>query len=131
VMRKPNPVLGVLGGCIMATLFSGMAVMAYAIGDGQAFDRLGVSLGSTLALYFAGGIVGGLLVGLLFPLTTWRWGSVVVGILAALPVYLGANLLIGLEDVMVGIFLATIVGGAVGYQVWSPYQTSSADESEG
>jgi hypothetical protein len=127
--RKANLVLGALAGVMVAVLISLVAVMMYVLRGPQMFERLGISLTSTIALYFAGGIIGGSLVGLLLPLATWRWGAVLVGIIAAMPVYLGAGVLLG-EDLSIGIFLAIIVGGVVGYLTWSPVRSAASNGDE-
>ena len=127
--RKANLVLGALAGVMVAVLISLVAVMMYVLRGPQMFERLGISLTSTIALYFVGGIIGGSLVGLLLPLATWRWGAVLVGIIAAMPVYLGAGVLLG-EDLSIGIFLAIIVGGVVGYLTWSPVRSAASNGDE-
>jgi len=66
-------------------------------------------------------------VGLLLPLTAWRWGAAVVGAVAAAPLYVGAGFLLGHSDVLTGVVLATVIGGAVGYRLWEPLASGEAD----
>jgi hypothetical protein len=118
--------LGILGGLVVGLLFSLYAVVIYAISPGT-FDRLGISLGATVSLYLLGGVVGGTICGLLLPLTKYRSGATVLGAITALPVYLGAGVLLG-GSLSTGVLLAAIVGGAVGYRVWEPpAETDSAN----
>lgn len=120
--RRPQPILGVFGGIAMAVLMSLAALAIAAIGGSRGFEKLGVSVGAVIGTYFAGGILGGLTVGALMPLATWRWGAAILGILGALPVYLGAGMLLGLSDHSSGLLVTTIVGGGVGYEAWTPLE---------
>jgi hypothetical protein len=104
----------------MATVTSLVAVAIYAIRGPDTFARLGVTLTSTVSLYLIAGVIGGALVGTLLPMTVWRWGAAVVGILAAVPLYVGVAVLLGQSDVFSGLVAAVLVGGVVGYGLWSP-----------
>lgn len=109
-----------MGGIIVAALLSLVAVMVYGIRGPDVFERLGVSLPAVVTLYFLAGIIGGAVVGLLLPLTTWRLGASLVGAVAASPLYVGAGLLLGHSDLVGGLVLAVLVGGGVGYGLWEP-----------
>lgn len=128
--RKASPLLGVIAGIFIATLFSVWAVAVYLVSGGGAFERLGISFGATISIYFAGGIVGGLVVGLIWPLTRWWWGAAVVGVVGALPVYLMASVALD-GDFLGGTILAIVVGGIVGLRSWSPPPISHSRGSEG
>jgi amino acid transporter len=104
----------------MATVTSVVAVVIYAVRGPDTFARLGVTLASTVSLYLIAGVVGGALVGVLLPVTVWRWGAAAVGILAAVPLYVGVAVVLGQSDLLSGLIAAVLVGGVVGYGLWSP-----------
>lgn len=120
VRRKPNPILGVILGVAGAMVLSFIVLVIYGVRGPDTFDRLGISLGSAIGLYFVAGIIGGALLGLLLPLTVWRMGAAFVGIMVAIPLYFGAGILLGDFDFYTGIILSVIVGGIVGYGLWLP-----------
>jgi hypothetical protein len=64
-------------------------------------------------------------------LTVERSGAVVVGVIAALPVYVGAGFLLGHEDYYTGIVVAVLAGGASGYLWWEPPPASASDAEAG
>jgi hypothetical protein len=45
----------------------------YALNGAQLFEDHDTTFGGVVAVYFGGGLVGGAVVGLLRPLTCWRW----------------------------------------------------------
>jgi hypothetical protein len=118
--RRPNLAVGVLAGLAMAAITSLAAVVVYRVRGPAAFEAFGTTLTSAVALYFAAGIGGGAVVGLLLPLTAWRAGAALVGALAATPLYLGVAALMLPSDLWSGAIAATLVGGIVGYGLWSP-----------
>jgi hypothetical protein len=78
-------------------------------------------------LYFAAGILGGIVVGLLRPLTKYMPGSVSVGMIVGTIVYATmGTLAIGMENekflswinVSTSIICGVLVGGPVGYKFW-------------
>lgn len=81
-------------------------------------ERLDLTFATMVMFYLMAGGAAGLLVGGLFPLTAWRWGAVVVGSIAAVPVYAGAGVMMGDLNLVLDLLLAAIVGGAVGYGWW-------------
>jgi hypothetical protein len=82
--------LGTVFGLAIALVFSLMAAARYAIGGAQSFERtLGIELGKLTGIYFAGGLAGGLIIGLLRPLRASPWGSFVLGFFAGLPLAFG------------------------------------------
>lgn len=118
--RKPRPLLGCVLGLFGGVFLSLLALIIYGIRGPGVFDRLGVSLGSALALYMVAGSLGGTMLGIMLPLTVERWGAVLTGIVAAVPLYLGASILLGHEDLYSGAIAAIIVGGVVGFASWEP-----------
>lgn len=121
---KAKLLLGVLWGLAAALITSVVAVAQYMITDGRAFDTHGITLGKVIALYFIGGIVGGAIVGLLLPLTKWRLGASVVGMVALAPFYIGIALALGHKDIYSGLIAAVAIGGVAGYGISSGSEKS-------
>lgn len=118
--------VNLLGGLVMGLVFSvilsvGVGVL-YWIGGPTTSHDTGWPLPSLIGLYVFGGVTGGLLLGLMLPLTTWRWGAVLVGMIVATPVYLAVGLIEYEDpiDIVAGLIVAGVVGGCVGYGLWSP-----------
>jgi hypothetical protein len=106
-------------GLSMALILSVVPLVIFVIRGSAPFDRLGTTIGSTIALYLAAGLVGGLIFGLLLPLTVFRAGASFVGMLAAVPIYIGAAILTE-SSISSGLIAAAFVGAIVGYRLWSP-----------
>ena len=49
------------------------------------FPRLGMSLGTVVAVYYSGALIVGLIIGLLRPATKTAFGAMAVGVIAGLP----------------------------------------------
>jgi EamA domain-containing membrane protein RarD len=123
--RRRNVSLGVATGVVYALLYSGIAALYYLFSGEQRQGGEGIGLSMVIAVYFAGGITGGALVGFLWPSTRSRTGAVLVGILGFIPVCLGGALL--LEDpfrdssaIAAALILAIILGTWSGLFFWSP-----------
>jgi hypothetical protein len=89
------------------------------------FDDLDTTYSATVALYFGGGAIGGLLIGPLLPLHRWPWGSALLGMLGVFPLYFGVELTKSppsdawtFDNVLSSAFAAFLVGGAVGIWSW-------------
>ena len=89
------------------------------------FDDLDTTYGATAALYYAGGLVGGTLVGLFLPIGRSLWGAALLGILGVFPFYLGVALTksrranpLTPENIGGSALLAFLTGGAVGVWIW-------------
>lgn len=116
---------GVGYGLIFAVLFSLIVIVQYLLaGPGVAASR-GIPVVAAIGAYFGGGIIGGVLLGLLRPLTRWRLGSAVVGIITCLPLSVAFALAFegrpsnwSVEMVAAGIIVAVLIGGMSGYQWW-------------
>lgn len=107
----------------MATAFSLVATVPYLLNGANLVPKYG-SFIEVAALYYGGGLLGGVVVGVAWPLTRWQDGAAVVGALAALPFYLGGIFLLGkVHDpvyLITGIALAGLIGGKVGRDSWEP-----------
>jgi hypothetical protein len=80
---------GAGGGVGLAMLYSIYAVVVAHTSGPQAFAKDGVTLETVVLTYLAGGIVGGAIVGALFPLRRSFVGAVVVGFVAVVPFIMG------------------------------------------
>ena len=77
---------------MMAAYYSLIAFIIYLARGSQPFEDLGATVGGTFAAYWAGGLLGGFLLGLAFPLARNTIGSIGVGILVAVPAFAGISL---------------------------------------
>ncbi len=125
--RHPNVGLGILGGLFFAVCYSIIALVLYVGRGGSAVEEHGVSLGVLILAYFIGGVAGGALVGLLWPLTVSRIGFIGVSIIGALPMCLGMSFLVenpfatgDFTSLVGGAILAVILGAWAGVVFWSP-----------
>ena len=80
-----NVVWGLYWGSCGAVLYSFVAVLVHLAGwpTGRA------SLLATIGAYFLGGAIGGVVLGMLRPITRFGWGAAVTGAIVAVPVWVG------------------------------------------
>ncbi len=124
--RLGSHVLMGLGlGLAIATGFAIWITFLRLSAGARPFDRLDTTYSATVALYYAGGSVGGLVIGLLWPLRRWPWGSALLGMLGVFPLYFGVELTKSrpseawtVDNLATSAFLAFLVGGALGIWVW-------------
>ena len=106
------------GGAFGAAL-SIWAALVYLIGGRTAFAEKGVSLAGLVALYLLNGVAGGVLVGLVRPLTRSLPGMILTAMLVAVPVAVAIRLMAsGLEPLtrvdLEGMAIIIVCGGAAG-----------------
>jgi len=84
----------------------------------------GATYGKTLINYYAGFVIGGLLIGLLLPIRRHAWGSMLLGFLFVLPVY-SAFIVFGSSsnrldrvDTLGALIISAVAGGGLGLWVW-------------
>lgn len=126
--RHRNVPAGALVGLLFGLVYSVIAVVLFlARGQGAFEYQAGVSLLILMGVYMVGGVLGGAVVGLLLPWTNNRWGAVVVGMIAAVPVVTGVAIAMdgmpsGWSDASLGSLILTsvLLGGAGGYMFWTP-----------
>ncbi|MDB4907103.1 MAG: hypothetical protein JWO05_1887 [Gemmatimonadetes bacterium] len=75
---EKNVSVAILGGALLATVYSAYAVFVFATGM-TASSELGVSLGQILFCYYAAGLLGGTVIGLLQPLGASLLGTIFLG----------------------------------------------------
>ena len=97
--------------------------------------RYGVTPLAIAAMYFATGIMGGIIVALAYPMKRWFLGAFAVGTLAATPAYVVAGLMLRDKSDpaslpwVLGAVLALFVGGGVGTQIWSEEHGGASRET--
>ena len=79
-------VWGARWGAALALVFALYAIVLYAVSAASGRQLSPPSLGEVVSIYFAGGVAGGSMVGLVLPLARRKVGSALVGFLAILPV---------------------------------------------
>ena len=79
-------------GILMATGYTLVAIGIYLARGSHPFEANEVTLPKLVGAYYLGGIMGGAVVGFLWPLLKWRIGATIVGILAAFPAWMGITL---------------------------------------
>ena len=116
---------GVGLGFFVATALSLWATVLLLASGSKPFDSHDTSYGAVIGLYYAGGIIGGLIIGLAWPLRRYLFGAALLGILGVFPLYLGAGFLLSppaqwltLDNVVTAAFLALLVGSPVGMATW-------------
>jgi hypothetical protein len=124
-LLQRNLVKGVGLGLFLATGFSAWVTFLRLAFGTEAFDRLHTTYGAVVRLYYTGGLSGGILLGLLWPLRRWPLGSVLLGIIGVFPVYYGAFLLespraewFTFNNFTPALLLAFLVGSPVGLLYW-------------
>jgi magnesium-transporting ATPase (P-type) len=122
---RNNVLKGVGLGLVVATGFTVWITFLRLTAGTAPFERLDTTYAATVELYYAGGLVGGTMVGLLLPLRRSPWGSALLGMLGVFPLYFGVALTnskrsqaFTLENVGQSAVLAFLVGGAVGVWTW-------------
>ena len=80
---------GVGLGLAFAAAYSLYVAVLYLAEGSQPFDRLHTSLQKVIAIYVIGGVASGAVVGMMRPYLRLRLVAIIVGILAALVVFLG------------------------------------------
>ena len=111
-------------GLMMAGGFSLFLVRALLTSGNRPLPRYGLTPLEIVAEYFLAGALGGGLIAVLYPIRRWFLGAFALGVLAALPAYLGFALLMKSDEPwsvawIIGGICAFFVGGGVGTQISS------------
>jgi hypothetical protein len=125
VKTLSNLAWGLKWGLWFALFFSLVACLMAALTGGEILERQGLSLPATIAFYVGGGCLGGAVVGLLRPLTAWKLGASLVGIVTMVPISLIlGSLLYGpldqwdLNSRMGMAMFSVLLGGLGGHTLW-------------
>ena len=78
---------GVLYGIGLATMFSLFAILAWMFKTPEQLGRLHASLLQVVGSYFVGGVTGGAIIGVAFPLTRWAAPAVILGTVGTFPFF--------------------------------------------
>lgn len=117
--NKPQVWFGVSSGLLAGTILSFLFMLTRLTGAGAEGLLPGVGVWEQFGLFLSGGVLGGLLFGLAFPLSRWRAGRGVLGMVAVTPYFLGQWWLLGAPrdgGAAFGLVIAIVlVGGAIGY----------------
>ena len=111
-------------GLFMGVGFCIFLIPSVLTGGNRPLQRYGLTPLQIAAVYLASGILGGALIALLYPLKRWFLGAFLLGMLAALPAYLGLALLMRGHDPLpvtltIGFVASFFVGGGLGTQISS------------
>jgi len=110
-----------LTGVFIGGLFSFRALVGIGA-SGLAHQPLPAPIPVLLALYPVCGGVGGLLAALTWPLVRWFGGAFIVGVVAVLPMVVGAELIVEHapidEALGTGAVIALLIGGFAGAAEW-------------
>lgn len=108
---------GVFAGLGLAAFYTAIALAIYLIEGARPFDAYGVTVGRVILGYWVAGVVGGFLIGLGAPLVRNTFGSIVLGILVAIPTFAVITVASGDLDwgaaIVLGVFFGTVGGVAV------------------
>jgi hypothetical protein len=115
---------GTIGGLVLFVI----AWVAYGTGDSASLESAYGDLGGLGRVYVGGGALGGVLAGVLLPAVRSRLSAVVVGAIAAQPLFLG--FWVGLNgpaqtwhtaDAAVGVVLGLLTGGIGGWKFYGEF----------
>lgn len=81
-----NIISGIRTGLLLGGIFSVWAAIVFLLNGGKSIERYnGVTFPEVAGAYLVGGLLGGALVGALYPLVRYKVGAFLVGITAAFP----------------------------------------------
>jgi hypothetical protein len=79
-------------GAAMATLYMLYVLVLFVFRGNAPFEAIGASVGALILAYYAGGLLAGAAAGLLWPLTRYRTGAIVVAIPCTWVVVVGISM---------------------------------------
>lgn len=103
-----------------ALVYSLVAGALFKFRDPAQMERVRVSLPQTVASYWAGAVLGGVLVGILLPLARWTIGAFVLGTIATLPFFMLVSLVIAADapwfpdQLVMALIASLLIGGSLG-----------------
>lgn len=128
---------GATVGLVIATCFSVVATVMRMLLGARAFDRIGLSWGLLVLVYFGALGIGGGVYGALLPLRRHIAGAGLLGFMLVFPMYLSLSVLIGLAlkliptvavGLVIGALLSAFVGVPLGISLWMDDQKSANAE---
>ena len=136
-MKKPlraNVAWGISWGLFAAAFYALLATVLWAAHDRHEFRGLG--LGALILLYFTGGTLGGLLLGVLRPLITSRGRGAIVGMIITTPMAWAVAMAVygPLWEMeiggLIGLHIAPVLlGGYAGWDFWPALRDDPSEQS--
>lgn len=120
---------GALWGLLFGVIYVVILMILFVLQGPALFRGYDTTFGAVAALYLAGGVASGMVVGILRPLLKWRWGAALAGIFAAIPIGLAAEFMLmdaavwSTKDTWVVIIFAVALGAPVGWMFWGIFRT--------
>jgi hypothetical protein len=113
--------MGVLCGLAAATCFSAWVLLLVLLRGSPRFEKYGMSAWQIVAAYYAAGLLGGVVLGLFWPLTRTSWGAValgsIIGVIAYAVIGMSMHGAFSWQSLHDGMILGVPIGGFVGYRV--------------
>ncbi len=112
-------------GLFIATGLTAWATLVHYLAGTAPFDRLHTSFPAVVAGYYLGGLTGGLLIGLAWPLRRWILGCVLLAVVGVFPFYLFAPggrsgfSAIDQRTVATSLLGAVLIGPVLGIWAWA------------
>jgi hypothetical protein len=120
---------GLSWGLFGAFFFSCIATAIVALSGKSPKSKYGLTLLEIIQAYFAAGLLLGLILGWLRPLTERRWGAILVGALAGTTIYTTIGVAmwgVTSEAIAAGLVLGIPMGGLIGNREWKGSHRSPA-----
>jgi hypothetical protein len=120
-----NVARGIGFGVAFATLLTLWVTFLRSVGGPGAFERNQTTYEDVVRVYYAAGLLGGAIVGVLWPFRRSIIGAAIVGVLAIFPMYFGFSMQqapraewFTADSLVANAFISSIVGGSVGIGFW-------------
>jgi hypothetical protein len=125
---------GLGNGLFYAAGFSALVLVLALFRGSTDYPEYGTTTWRVIRVYFAAGVLGGLLVGWLRPITSHRWGARTVGALVGTVVYGSAMLATDIPSsagVVIALVLGMPMGALLGNKQWKESQPDDATPPDG
>jgi hypothetical protein len=134
VTNKPRDIArdirwGVGNGLFYALGFSGLVLVLALFRGSTEYPEYGTTTWRIIRVYFAAGVLGGLVLGWLRPVTSRRWGARAVGALIGTIVYGSAMLATDIPrsaGLVIALVLGIPMGALLGNKQWKESQPEDA-----
>lgn len=123
--RERHVGLGLLVGLALGVFYSLIVIAIALVSAGSIKEQYGFSILVLIVTYLYGGMSGGAIVGWLWPWTTSRLGALIVGVIGAAPLGLGAAVALAdannyTDALIAGAIVSTILGAWAGLFFLAP-----------
>ena len=120
-----NLLTGISLGLAVATGFTAWVTFLRLAAGTVGFDKLGTTYRDVVRVYYGAGLVGGLLMGLVWPIRRSVVGSALIGVLGIFPLYYGFAIQrsprsewLSAESLVTACVLSVVVGSSLGAGAW-------------